>query len=235
MSSPQQLFCKVLEQQYNTEIDTIEAVLYLPVRALRDVKSNIKRVENLVYNSVLLIVEKYEKQLLEILFLNKINQLEENVNNFCQVAFSCQALVTILTDPDNDYLSFLDQATKDQIASNYALFEQYVCVLGLKRIVNSFVDDILSEIRAILVTLSDRLENALRLTEMIEAYQDILDSSGIIDLLNYLRAFLNCAFSSCNYAESANNALNNYMEKLALSDNGSTFTQYLNSLLDGYN
>jgi hypothetical protein len=89
------------------------------------------------------------------------------------------------------------------------------------------------------VELREEMVNQLRLAELTELYQDALDAEilgglSIIELLNELRGFSNCAFETCNYAATVSNKVADYTEKLALSDTGSTFTQNINSLLGTY-
>lgn len=236
MSRPESVFCQILQVQYNTAIDNIESVVYLPLRVLRDIKSNIGRVENIVYAAVKAEVERIEAQVIEILFLNSARLLEGS-ENFCRIAFSCTALVEALTA--TDYAEFIPESIRNQLSSSYELFEKHVCLLGLKNLISSFVDSILATLRARLVVLADFLEDQLRLDELIDLYEDalnadILGNFSIIDLLNVLRKFLNCAFYTCNWAATSSNRIADYMQKLALSDNGTTFNQNIASLLSNY-
>ncbi len=229
------LFCKILENQYNTKIDLIDAAILLPIRAIRDVKSNITRVEKLVYTAISTELVRIENLLIEILFLDQINQLAAT-NNFCRVAFSCQKLVEVIVDSSLGYLSFLDATTRSQVSSDYALFEKHVCVLGLRNIVTNFTNDVLSQLRDRLVELFDELENQLRLDELKERYLEILENSGIFGLLNELKKFRNCYFGICDWAATSTNKLEEYAEKLTISetDTSAGWTENVDSLLDDY-
>lgn len=235
---PETVFCKILEIQYNTAIDAIESVINIPFLVLRDVKSNISRVERLIYNTVYLEVQRIEKQVIEILFLNGIRDLENN--NFCRVAFACSKLVEALVDSSNHYLDFLPASTRSALSGNYDLFERNVCVLGLQQLINQFTSNALADLRTRLLALRDEMEDQLRLSELTAMYQaaldeEILNGSSIIELLDDLRGFSNCAFETCNYAATVSNKVDDYAEKLALADVGGTFVLSINSLLDGYN
>lgn len=238
MSSPASIFCKMLEIEYKAKIDAIESVLYLPLRAINDVKSNISRVEHITYLIVKAEVLKFEKIIIDILFLDKINSLE-GIDNFCRVAFACEALVSLLTSESNHYTDFLDPTIKSQISTDYNLFEKHICKLGLRRLISDFTDAALDEIRSQLVILRTKLEDELRLDEIKATYIDILNTDiygtkSILELLDDLRTFLNCGFGICDFAASSNNAINNYMRKLTLKDNGSTFENDVDSLLTDY-
>lgn len=239
MSSPSKLFCQILNVEYKRKIDIIESLLYLPLRAVSDVKNNLSRVEKLVYYIVKAEVLKLEKIIIEILLLDKVSELE-GIDNFCKIAWNCSALIQLLTSDDNGYTDFLPDSVRNQIATNYDLFEKNICRLGLMRLVTDFTDSSLQTIRDTLVELKERLDDELRLDEIRATYIEILNTDiygdkNIIELLDDLRVFLNCAFGICNFAESSNNALNNYMEKLVLSDTGTTFTENIDSLLTDYN
>lgn len=236
MSRPESIFCQILQVQYNTAIDNIESVVYLPLRVLRDVKSNIGRVERLVYTAVKTEVERIEAQVIEILFLNSV-RLIEGSENFCRVAFSCTALVDALVEAD--YGDFIPNDIRNQISSNYELFEKHVCILGLRNLISSFVDSILASLRSRLIALRSMMEDQLRLNELVALYEtalteNILGNYSIIELIDILRKFLNCAFYTCDWASTASNKIADYTKKLALSDNGTTFSQNISSLLTNY-
>ena len=48
--NPEKLFCSILENQFNSTVDSIEQLIFLPLKGIRDVKSNISRAENIVYS-----------------------------------------------------------------------------------------------------------------------------------------------------------------------------------------
>lgn len=233
VEQPEKLFCKILEYQYNNKITEIESVLLLPLKGIRDVKSNILRVEKIVYSQVKIELKQIESLLIEILLLDRISQLA-SVENFCRIAFSCQKLVETLVDSSYGYLSFLSPSVIATVSADYNAFEQYVCVLGLRNIVSLFTTDMLSRLRDQLVDLRDRLEDNLRLDEIEERYLEILEDSGIFAMLNDLRKYLNCGFAICNFAATANNKIADYVEKLSLSDTGSSWDVDLSSLLESY-
>lgn len=237
MAKPEKVFCKILELQYNTAIDSIDSVISLPLVVLRDVKSNIMRVERVIYNIVYLEVIRIERQIMEILFLRGIRDLRDN--NFCRIAFACSKLIDALLDASNHYLDFIPSNIRNQLSGNYELFERHVCVLGLPSLIDGFIDSGLSELRDRLSELRSEMVTQLRLAELTELYQDALDAEilngmSIIELLDELRGFSNCAFETCNYAATVSNKVADYIEKLALSDDGSTFNQNVNSLLGTY-
>ncbi len=235
VEQPEQLFCKILEYQYNNKITQIEAILLLPLKGIRDIKSNILRVENVTYTTIEDSVLAIESLLIEVLLLDKINLLA-SIDNFCQIAFACEKLVETLIDSSTGYLNFLDSTTRSLISADYSLFEKYVCVLGLRNIVSSFTNDMMVKLRDRLVALQDQLNNNLRLEELQDRYYRILENSGIFGMLNDLRKYLNCSFNICNFAATANNKIADYVEKLSLveSTTSAGWDQNLSSLLTNY-
>ncbi len=233
---PEKLFCSILEGQFNTTVDSIESLILLPIKGLRDVKSNILRAENIVYTTTKTELTRIENLLIQVLLLDQINQLEV-VDNFCAVAYSCQILVETLVNNSSIYLNFLDSTTISQLSADYSLFEKYVCVIGLRRIVSNFTDNILSELRARLVILGDDFIAALRLDELRDRYNSVLVNSGIFSLLNNLIKYLQCNFSVCLWADTASNKLVDYENKLAITQtnvSASGWGENIDSLLDSY-
>lgn len=234
--APESLFCKILQYQYENKISQIESILFLPLKGIRDIKSNILRVENLVYSTAETELLSIETLLLEILILDKINLLA-SVDNFCQIAFSCEKLVETLIDSSNGYLTFLDPNIRSQVSADYNLFEKYVCVLGLRNIVGTFTNDMLAKLRTRLVNLRNYLEDNLRLDDMQEIYYRILERSGIFTMLNDLKKYLRCGFAVCNFAATANNKISDYVEKLSLVETTTSagWSHNIDSLLGKYN
>lgn len=231
---PESLFCKMLASQYQILEANIDEIINLPIRAIRDVKSNITRVERVVYNIVLAEVEKIESLVIEILFLDRISTLE-GFNNFCQIAFQCKALINLLTDSNKNYLSFLSPSVVSQLSTNYALFEREVCQLGIRNLIGNFTNQILDELREKLVALRNRLFNELRLNQILAAYEKILESSGIINLLNKLKEYINCAFEICDFASTATNKIEDISSKLYVFNTaGANWDVDLTGILGAY-
>ena len=200
MSSPSELFCRILETQLNSAINAVEDALLLssppPLKTLRDVKSNINRVNNLIFPYIESEILRLEKLIIDTLFLDKVNQLE-GIDNFCQVAFSCEILVETLVENSSTYLPFLDATTISLLSTNYPLFERHICVLGLRNIITTFTDSILDEIETTLNTLNTMLFDNLRIAEFLQRYEDALEDSGVLTAIEQLRKFLNCGFGVC--------------------------------------
>lgn len=233
MSKPEQLFCKILENQFTAAVNAVEAAILLPLRGARDVQNNVIRVDNLALDYVDEQILRLESVIIQVLHLNDINQME-GINNFCEIAYSCQILVETLVNNSSVYLPFLDASTVSQLSANYSLFRDNVCILGLRRIVNGFTDNILDEIEDELTELLNYLPTQLRQVELIDRYEDILEDSGIFALLDTLRKFLNCGFGICDYAATANNKLDDYAEKLLIVHNGTDWEVDISSLLTDY-
>jgi hypothetical protein len=234
--SSENLFCKIIQNQFNSTIDRIDSIIQLPLKGIRDVKSNIQRVENLVYSITKNEVTRIENLVIEILFLNQINQLQQ-VDNFCRVAFSCQILMETLINNSEIYLSFLDSTTISQLSADYGLFEKYVCILGLRNIINNFTDNILEQFKNRLIELLSSMEDALRLDELRYWYNNALINSGIFNYLNELQKFANCSWEVCDWANTSVNKISDYTDKLAISLNNVSATGWgenIDSLLENY-
>jgi hypothetical protein len=233
MVKPESVFCRLLEIQYNTLDRSVETALYLPLRVLREVKSNFSRVQNIIVNEVDSQLDFYEALLIETLILGRLSTIQ-GFSNFCQVAYSCRALVNLLVSPSTPYLDFVSPSVKAQLSANYDLFEANVCNLGIKRIVDVFSQEVLQDIIDAVTLLREQLEDELRLDEMEEKYLEALNSSGILTLMDSLENYVNCGFSICNFAVTSSNRIEEVADKLSLSVSGTSWTPDFDSMLEDY-
>lgn len=216
---PAALFCSILQREFDTTVTLTEAVLLAPLRTVRNIKNNIERCDILIYAFIISELDRLENLLIESLGLAGVNQ-NDGVDNWCNVAWTCRALVNLLVNQHEIYLPGLSQEIIDELTSNFDAFERYVCVLGMKGIINQYLENVLADIQTQLEVLSTMLIDNLRLDDFINKYQEILDSSGILERLEDLRLFLECGFGICNFAISSRNKIDDYNAKLLLDDTG---------------
>jgi hypothetical protein len=72
--TPSKMFCTMLEQQFNIIVETIESLLTLPSFALSRLKSNFKRIFDVLYAAISASVDIIEEQLISVLQLDDVDQ-----------------------------------------------------------------------------------------------------------------------------------------------------------------
>ena len=216
---PASLFCSILQRELDNTITLTELVLFAPLKTVRNIKNNVERCDTVIYSFIIDELDRLENLLIESLGLSSVNQ-NDGVDNWCNTAWVCRALVNLLVTEHEIYLPGLSQEIIDQLTSNFAAFEKYVCVLGIKGVINQYLDNVLADIQSRLAALRTMLVDNLRLDELIAKYQKILDDSGILDRLEDLRTFLECGFGICNFAVTSRNKIDDYNDKLLLNDSG---------------
>lgn len=235
-SSPSRLFCSIAEREYNATISTIEAGLFAPIFALRSLKANIKRFEQLV----LLVNEKVLNELEEI-FLSLIDvrkvkgfgNIEEVRLNFCRAAFSCVAARQALFPPDGNldgsddpiFVQAIPLAQRNQIRNldtgAYETFESYVCKLSLRAILDSFVDDYSNFLEDKLDAMLDAMGFG-KIDELIEIYVQAI--APFLNELNSLDKFAQCFFETCNFVTTSINKRDDISKKLSVQKTGPGWT-----------
>jgi len=238
MSKPETLFCKVLENSFETTISNIEAALAIPSVILRGIKSNIQRAESIVLSRASEQLDAIEEKIIQILMLRKINE-SSGVNNWCQIAYACEALKQELYN-----LPSLPSEVKDYINGSYGNFERNVCKLGFRKIINTFFNDIFSKLIEQLDALSENLIDQLKIYELESKYLEALNSYKmplpepfdltLEELITKLTYFTNCAFEVCNWAETASNKLTDIEEKNYIKYTGVGIQTALSPLYTGF-
>lgn len=226
MSSPELLFCSIVEQQYNGIVNTIDLAINAPTLALRILKGQIKRFEMLVLAVIEGRLEVIESLILKMVDLLKLDTFDRfDRRDFCRVAYACYALrQSLFPNSGNDpsLVSMIPEAIRNQLRissgdSAYDVFEKFVCKLSLKAILDQFIDDLLSDIQ-------DELDEMLRklgiekIDEWIQQYFDAI--VPFLRLMQNLDQFAQCAFATCNYVETSLNKQEDISKKLLLVRQG---------------
>ncbi len=222
MSKPESLFCNMLEAQYNALISAIELLLGAPAFALARLKSNIQRLFDVLYAAIIAAIEILAAQLDELLALGAIDQNESKMA-FCRIAYACQPLRSVLFSSGNPLLFFLSDQEIQDAQNNYQVFEDLICKVGLGSLLDSWTNVALDAIEAQLDALEAQLLGALGIDDLIDAYMQLLEDSGIFDFLEQLDEYAECAFEVCNWLETSDNKKEEIYEKLGVKKSGSSF------------
>jgi len=219
------LYCTIIEAEYNATVATIEAIQGVPLLALRALKGSIKK-----FSAINLAFVEGRLEILENL-LNQIWQLIMNEvpfdrfdrKNICELAYTCLALRRHFFDAtdttgasDADYVQFIPLDIRNGLrdftdSTTYQNFDKYVCKLGFRRSLRGFVNAILADIQ----TQLDELLNTLGINKIDEWILDYRRASlPFLRKLQELDKFAKCAFSTCNFAQTAINKREDISERL---------------------
>lgn len=222
MSAPENLFCSMLKAQYDALLASIELLIQAPASALQMLLSNIKRIFDVMYASIIAALEVLAAQLDTLLGLGDIDQNETKLA-FCRIAYACEPLQDILFSTSKPLLPFLTAQQIDDAKNNYEKFEEFVCKVGLKGLLDQWTNVAIDEIGEQLDALQNRLLGALGIEELIENYMRAVADSGIYDVLDSLKKYGNCAFEVCNYANTSDNTIEEVENKLGIVQAGTGY------------
>jgi len=229
-SGPEAAFCKILSTLYATHSALLDIPLRIPLAYVKRVKGQIKRMEKIVAKKIDLEIKYLEKVVIDLYLLDSFNKNKKR-SNFCAIAYNCSALVNALAESP---IVPVDQ--QEAVKTNYALFESIICKQGLSRIISNWVDEKIAEVIAAIAALRDKLLTQLGIDAYISAYNTLISTNipnigagyeYLVNMtttqwLNVLDGFVDCVFVGCDYAETAANLKEDWIEKLALDDENFT-------------
>ena len=225
------LFCQIVEAEYNATVNTIEAAIGVPQLALRALKGYIKRFEAVTIAFVegrLDVIEALVNQLWNLL-MNEVPFDRFDAKNICELAYTCLALRRHFFPADDDtgasdasYVQFIPLSTRNALrdftdTTTYQNFDTYVCKLGFRRTLRGFVNAMLAEIQTELDELLARL-GTNKIDEWIHDYRTA--SLPFLRLMNELDKFVQCAFATCNFAQTAINKREDISDRLLYERQG---------------
>lgn len=243
----EEMFCQMTEDVYNALVGAIEMALSLPIQFLQSIKSLIRKVELIILSSVESSLEDLERKLFTFLDSEGINpDTSKQKESFCAALFSCSALKDSLFNPD-DYSGDSDAlfakviplSVRNQIRGDsgvYGIFEQYVCKLSLRALLDNYVDQIILDLANILDDLRDQVTDALNIDSYIDQYEELLRTpiigigKSVLELIDDLDKFAQCAFGVCNFIYTASNKKSEIAEKLYIEKSGSDWVVNLKEL-----
>ena len=179
------------------------------------------------------LVKQYEKELFDMLYNALLNQLLDPDSWLMKKLIKWWKKQCINVEPLND--------TIRGVISDFSQFQQMVCSAGFT------VEFGISYIKEFLGWCKDQLETYYRwlarkirqLKKLCEDYLDQLIDYGVIDYLQKLCDFFQCAFDdskSCAEIATASNFFNHSMSVLKLQKSGDSYnisTEYRNSIYGG--
>lgn len=212
------LFCKITEEVYDNITDALDLALVLPMKTLSIIKSTIRTLEYITLATYESSLDTIENLIYEYLEVSSFDTSKQN-NNFCTLLYSCQALRNSLFDPDDtsgdsdaSFVKMLSLDIRNKIrGGSYDIFEEQVCKLSMARILEGFGATLLTKYAGMLTDLQDKIESAINLDNITDAYTELLETNflntgkNVFDLLDSLDNFTQCAFGACDFIYSSQN------------------------------
>lgn len=197
------------------------------------------------------LVKQYEKELFDMLY----NALFGTDKSFwCHRLWKCLALLNELLDKDSWLMKKLISWWQKQcidpeplidnmqvVISDFTRFQQTVCSAGFTvEFGISYIKEFLGWCRDQLETYYKWFERKIRtLKKLIERYLNELIDLGVLDYLEKLCTFFQCAFddtASCAEIATASNYFNHMMSVMKLQKSGDSYNisvEYRNSIYGG--
>jgi len=246
MASPDKLFCSVAERQFNAIVSLIEGILFANLFALKAMKSQIKRYEQLVLVANETILKGLEETLLSLLDLRKVpgfSNIEATQRSLCQAAYACRAVRETLFPPGGDpaddpvFVKMIPVSTRNKIRNGDSdaaeEWAKWVCKLSFRDILDQFIEDYLNWLEEQLDAILDALIIGF-LDQLIAEYIEAI--APILRELAALEVFVNCVFEICNFTATALNKRDDYADKLSVEKQGPGWTfkidSYIQSVYD---
>lgn len=214
----EELFCFMLEQQYNAFVGLIDSLIQFPRLALQAVKSVIKSAGVLAFQVVRSGIIIIEQQIIQFLNLDGID-LSKTKENFCNVAWECAFLKDYIFD---DVLKLDDD---NEIRTSYDIFEEVVCRQGLRNLFENWTqDNILNGLDQTLREYLDFIEKWYnKVQNKVDEFIDDLLNKKIgdytfLEWLEGLDKLANCTFATCNWAVTSQNKKEDLLDSMGVEE-----------------
>jgi len=226
----EQLFCSILEAEYDAFVTLIDSIINFPRMALQTIKSIIQAAVKLTMQLIRSTIIVIEQKIIEFLNLDDID-LSKTKENFCNVAWECAAIKDKIFDIMN---------VPDSVKNNYEEFEEVVCRQGLRSLFEDWVQGtMLDGLDQTLRGFLDDIEKVFnKVQNGVDEYIDYLLNTKIpfigktfLELMEELDTFAQCAFASCNWALTSTNKKEDLLADAGVEQSSTGFVM----VLDEYN
>lgn len=223
----EELFCDMIELQYDAFIALIDAAINFPRMALQIVKSVIQAATFLVFEVVRSGLIIAEQEIIKYLNIDGID-LSKTKDGFCQVAWECAAIRDKLFNLIN---------VSDSVKTNYQEFEDIICKQGLRSLLENWVqENLLDTLDKTLQNWIDDIQRVFdEIDNEIQKYIDWLLTSEILgtgksfqEWMEELDKYADCAFGLCNWALTSSNKKEDLLHDAGVKQTGSGFVMVLN-------
>lgn len=213
------MICDILKRKYDTDVFLVDGATKLIQIPLNKAKSYIK------------------------VGLNKLSIIETQLDNLIDIINMLYDMLNVNYDGDNvinlGNCNALKEYIQDYLGYSNSDFEKLKDGLGNINLLQNFFDAQVSYIEVEIDTISDDMSLIDdKIDDLLDLYQTAIEKDVIIniynppnlvslkDTLDFLNAYGECIFSTCDYSETAQNKLSDVREKLFLkSDNNVNRTE----------
>lgn len=175
---PEVVFCNLASAKYQAELLALKTLIQSPLTLWQTTKGRLNHLNDVVYQSIYLLVGHYEKQFLEVAKIDT-SYNSSSKPKLCILLFACTHLIDCILELPVFGLNNLPPATKTAIKTDFATFEQYVCNLKFVQILNGYSNKICEDLIAKLEVLKNQLVNGFEIDGYMQQYEDLLNSTTI--------------------------------------------------------
>lgn len=223
---PEKMLCTMVESAYTTFIAILETYVNAPKLLSLALSSLMSRLINiplvLIQAGIDVIVEAIDD--LYDMLVEKAGQ--DNIDVWCNVAYMCQPLIENL----DGFPFYLDSNDLD----TYEKFRDAVCVPGaLSGFVEDYMNGLVEEWREALNSLQNEMNELIAdLEQQIAEFMNTEAVQNLIDQLEELEKYTDCAFALCAAGETAANKIADVSADVGIIKEGNSWVYATNDTLD---
>lgn len=232
--SNQKNLCNVMREQWRALMALIDYVAGIMRRMLNQIAALMDRIKNTILKSITNAIRDLKDIISKYLGLKAIDNNAAR-KDFCTVLYSCKPALEILSNYiSKDLFSWIfgpDEfktynlsaygITQQTFNSKFEVFEYVACRLSLSGLLDSVVENMISNLLGILskyekyLTLDWWLKNTVWgrvLSRAMDDYESFFNNR-VKPLLEKLTPFLDCGFALCDFSQSTTNYLNDFQDR----------------------
>ena len=234
MSDNEKNICNTLRLSWRSLITLIDYLEGFLRKILSQIQALINRIKNTVLRRILSTIRSLQEIISNFLGLQAIDSAKVR-QDFCRILYDCRPMIEVLSQlvskdlfnkifgPDSIKTIDLSKYGIAQLNFNskFELFEYVACRLSLSGLLNSIVDNLISNLLEFLgqfdkyLDINWWLQNTVwgrALARLIKEYEDFFNDR-IKPFLDKLIPYLNCTFTLCDFSISTNNYFDDFQQK----------------------
>lgn len=234
MASQEKNICNALRESWRSLITLVDYLEGFLRKILSQIQALINRIKNTVLRRILSTIRSLQEIISNFLGLQAIDTAEMRTS-ICGIIYKCQPMIEILSQliskdffdkifgPDSIKTIDLSKYGIAQLTFNskFELFEYVACRLSLSGLLNSIVDNLISNLLQFLgqfdkyLDINWWLQNTVwgrALARLMKEYEDFFNDR-VKPFLDKLIPYLNCTFALCDFSISTNNYFEDFQQK----------------------
>lgn len=176
--SPEIVFCNLASKKYQTELESLRALMQAPLTLWQTTKSRLDYLDTILYTGIEKLVDQYENDIKQFTVIDNTYN-SSSKPRLCVIIFACKHILDCILELPAFGLNDLPSSTKTAIKNDYATCEQYICNLKFRQILDGYFSKVLTDIITALNALKNQLLTAIDIEGYLASYLALLNSTTI--------------------------------------------------------